>query len=172
MTSDDNDTADPLMATCFHEAAHAIVADALGFDVSAVYILGDGSGETRTDPHGSILADTARERAERQVEIALAGSIAERRYFEIEGYKPDAEHDPHWGQLDDDGRAWREALAGCGGDAHKARVLMDKSRVRAEREVERTWGYVTELASELRESGNVPGPTLNRILTSVPRRVD
>jgi hypothetical protein len=79
---------DHLMATCVHEAAHAVIAHSLGFEESAISFLPDGSGEMRTDPRGSIWADTASERAEREVEIALAGSIAEYRFFELQDRKP------------------------------------------------------------------------------------
>jgi len=52
--STEAESSDHLMATCFHEAGHAVIAHTLGFDVSAVYFLADGSGEIRLDPRRSI----------------------------------------------------------------------------------------------------------------------
>jgi len=80
---------------------------------------------------------------------------------------PDAERDPHWGKMDDEQRAWLAARNGCEGELSLASELVSECRARATDKVADTWDHIAELAAALRESGNVPGPTLHEILTSV-----
>jgi len=110
----------PRIASSVHEAAHAIVADRLGVPVDVVLISvdGNGGGETRA-PSTDV---------RHEIQIALAGGIAEYRYCDAVGYPEDKGRHPYWGQLSDKERLFKAARLALNDDAVAARNLVEELR--------------------------------------------
>ena len=153
------------MAPCIHEAGHAVVAHLLGICIDCVLVTPEGAGETRLAEKGTIpLSPPDSDR--REIQIALAGEIAETRYCEIVGLPETPGQHPRWGRDQDNHRAHMVSVKTVGGDYERAQELITDLRPRVEVEVERNWDQIVQLANDLYRDGNLSGPGLDRILGS------
>lgn len=109
MTEPTQSPAGAYMGTCIHESSHAGAAHLLGMNVECVRIAEDGSGEMGLTPVASTHPPPV-ETAEREIQIAQAGAIAEYRYCEAVGYPEDKGRHTSWGEKPDKKRAWEVAL--------------------------------------------------------------
>ena len=100
MTEPTQSPAGAYMGTCIHESSHAGAAHLLGMNVECVRIAEDGSGEMGLTPVASTHPPPV-ETAEREIQIAQAGAIAEYRYCEAVGYPEDKGRHTSWGEKPD-----------------------------------------------------------------------
>src|SRR6202789_3058926 len=103
------------MASCVHEAGHAVIANLLGGRVAFVMVAPDGSGESMTS-----LPDPRREVIGR-----LAGRAAEQRYWDRMGGGPEECHPSH-SDAHDREAAWVSAQQACPGDLAAASELLER----------------------------------------------
>jgi hypothetical protein len=142
----------PRIASSVHEAAHAIVADRLGVPVDVVLISvdGNGGGETRA-PSTDV---------RHEIQIALAGGIAEYRYCDAVGYPEDKGRHPYWGQLSDKERLFKAARLALNDDAVAARNLVEELRPMVVAMIDREWDAIMAMAVTLEYYGNLSGGIL------------
>jgi Peptidase M50B-like len=131
-----------------HEAGHAVIARALGFEVREVLINSDDSGLTH--------CMRRREATHQYVLVLMAGPIAQ--HLANQGFKRDRKIEAvTWAQ---DLQHIRAHMAGLGNEAKPWRVYQAGAR----RLVRDRWPIIRRVAGELLRGGRIDGKRLDQII--------
>jgi hypothetical protein len=132
-------------SAAIHEAGHAVVARALGFEVREVLIRSDDSGQT--------ICMRRHEASDKYVLVLMAGPIAQ--HLDAASFKRDRKIEAAcWAN---DLRDIRAEMAGLGSEAKPWRVYQAATR----QLVRRNWRVIRRVASELLVEGTISGERLD-----------
>jgi len=161
---------DPLTATAYHEAGHAVIAYARGFGCYSVSIVPDDEslGRFRLKPFEEAIrpdceVDARTERLTcRLIVVTMAGLAAELRLTGEE----------NWEGAADDKQMAVNRCANLRGAPDEFAKLFSELLGQAKVEVSRTrkWSAIRRLAAELLGSHEIPGKDIERIIDPILRR--
>lgn len=138
---------------CLHEAAHAIVAVAMGLDVNYACVADSSDGETDID-------QTASRYAADLTVVAIVGKVIE----DALGRGRELRWTSDWGAA----TRWAAEAVGKQQDAREARVVLRSAHSLAVNAVEYAKPAVRSLAKQLRKTGHATGEDCKACLTLIP----
>ena len=145
----------PLWESALHEAAHAVVALALGDRIESVQINARGGGLTERIPRPSATGAVSRPwdpRITNACAIDLAGAIAACRHLGEPEPETRADFERHGGGSDFQNFRTRLDLVGVKGEGEIDRIRRWASAI-AERHIRENWDAIVEVARDLIRGG-------------------